>query len=157
MRNENMNPASEMTENDGEDRKLGERIVRVKGEQHCVRRVVSLLALFGALNAAGLVYAAVLVENFPYGSHRTITILSELGLASLICLLVLLGVLLGYRGELKRLRKSLTNRLDGQSFVHCNSSASQPPGAVGCDIVQRSPRGKPQGDQATPDFGTLQH
>lgn len=103
-----------------ERHKLEERIAQVKRDERCVQRAAWLMALFTALIAAGLAYGAVLQENFPYEQSRfVIKLICELGLASLICLVAFMGLLMAYRRELNRLReecrrlatKLLENRL----------------------------------------------
>jgi hypothetical protein len=89
-----------------ERRELEGRIAHVQRDARCVRRAASLLALVSALFAAALVYAVILQEDYPYnGSQFIIKLLCELGVASLISLVVLMGVSLTYRGKLNRLRE----------------------------------------------------
>ena len=89
-----------------ERRRLEQGIAQIQRDARCVRRVASLATLFPALVVAGLAYGTILQEDFPYiGSPFFTKILCELGLASLICLVVLLGLLAVYRLKLSRLRK----------------------------------------------------
>jgi len=85
---------------------LEEGIRQVQRKDRCVRRVAWLMALLTALSGAGLAYGAVLQDNFSYGnSGFFIKVLCELGLASLICLVAFVGLLMAYRMELNRLRE----------------------------------------------------
>jgi hypothetical protein len=89
-----------------ERRKLDERIAQVQGEDRCVRRAVSLMALLTALGAAGLAYGAIFQDNFPYReSQLVIKLLCELELASLISLAAFAVLLMAYRKELNGLRE----------------------------------------------------
>jgi hypothetical protein len=89
-----------------ERRKLEERIAQVQRDERCVQRAAWLMVLFASLGAAGLAYGALLQENFPYGtSWLVIKLLCELGLASLIPLVALVGLLMVYRRKLNCLRE----------------------------------------------------
>ena len=89
-----------------ERRKLEKSIAQVQRDRRCVQRAASLMALFTALSAAGLGYGAVLQENFPYGeSWSVIKLISEFGLASIISLVALVGLLTAYRKKSNRLRE----------------------------------------------------
>jgi len=89
-----------------ERRKLEKRIAQVQRDGRCVRRAASVAALCTMLAMAGLAYGAVLDGNFPYNeSQFVIRVLSELGLASLICLVAFAGLLTAYRKKLNRLRE----------------------------------------------------
>jgi hypothetical protein len=89
-----------------ERRKLEERIAQVHCDERCVQRAVSLMALFIALGAAAFGYVAVLQDNFPYGKEQfVLNIICELGLASVVCLLVFVSLLASYRKKLSRLRE----------------------------------------------------
>jgi len=89
-----------------ERRKLEESIAQIQRDGRCAQRAASLMALFAALGAAGLAYGAILQENFFYGESRfVIKLICEFGLASLISLVALVGLLIAYRKKLKRLRE----------------------------------------------------
>ncbi len=89
-----------------EGRKLEKSIGQVRRDERCVQRFASVVALFPLLAIAVVGYGTMLRHNFPYdGSHPVIRVLCEIGLASLICLAGLAGLLMGYRKKLKRLRE----------------------------------------------------
>jgi hypothetical protein len=59
-----------------------------------------------ALAVAGFGYAVVLIDNFPYNTPQfIINIVSALSLASLICLVVFMGLRIVYRMKLDQRRK----------------------------------------------------
>ena len=91
---------------DGEEsRELETNIERVQHHQRCVQRVTYVLAAFPLLAIAGVFYAEILQETFPYkGFGVGLRLLCELGLASLVCLVGLVGLLAVYRLKLNRLR-----------------------------------------------------
>lgn len=88
-----------------ERRELEERVAQVQRDERCAQRAASLMALVSALFAAALSYAVILHENFPYvRSQFVFNLLCALGLASLISLMVLMGLSMNYRRKLNRLR-----------------------------------------------------
>ena len=93
-----------------ERHKLEARITQLQHDEICVRRAVWLMALFAALAMAGLCYAAVFVPGHPlnlseYTGRFLIKLLCALGVGSLICLLVFLGLGMIYRKELDQRRE----------------------------------------------------
>ena len=92
---------------DSEERlKLEQSIAQVRRDKHCVQRVATVMAVFPLLAVAGLAYAALLQENFPYnGSGLALSALCVLGLASLICLVGFAGLLAVYSRKLNGLQK----------------------------------------------------
>ena len=81
-------------------------ITQIQRDGRYLRRAVWWMALLAALAAAGLGYAMVLVDNFPYNiPHLVINSLCAVGLASLICLLAFMGLRIVYRKKLDRLRE----------------------------------------------------
>lgn len=85
---------------------LEETITQIQRDGRYVRRAVWWMAMLVALAAAGLGYAMVLVDNFPYNiPHLVINSLCAMGLASLICLLTFMGLGIVYRKKLDRLRE----------------------------------------------------
>ena len=92
---------------DGEEpRKLETIIERVERHQRCVLRVACVLAPFPLLAIAGVFYAEILQEAFPYNGFGVgLRLLCELGLASLVFLVGFVGLLAVYRLKLNRLRK----------------------------------------------------
>jgi hypothetical protein len=92
--------------------KLEKSIAQVLRDVRCVQRVASVTAVFPLLALAFIAYGALLHRNFPYdGSALFFRVLCELGLASLICLAGLAGLLTLYRKKLKRLRKEGLRRI----------------------------------------------
>lgn len=86
--------------------KLEQSIAQVVRDVRCVQRVASVTALLPFLALAGVAYGMLLQKNFPYnGSEFVFRLLCELGLASVICLVGLAGLLTLYRKKLNRLRK----------------------------------------------------
>jgi len=93
-----------------ERHKLEARIAELQRDEICVRRAVWLMALFAALAMAGLCYAAVFVPGHPlnmseYTGQLIIKLFCALGVGSLICLLVFLGLGVIYRKELDQRRE----------------------------------------------------
>jgi hypothetical protein len=75
-------------------------------DAHCVWRAVWLMAMLTALSVTGLGYGAVLVDNFPYSTQPfIINLICALGVGSLICLVVLVGLAMIYRAKLDRQRE----------------------------------------------------
>src|ERR1041385_3925740 len=88
-----------------ERRELEERVMRVESDGRCVQRAAVLMALVSVLVAAALAYGVILEENFPHAaSWFVIDLLCGVGLASLISLVVLMGLSMTYRKKLNRLR-----------------------------------------------------
>jgi hypothetical protein len=102
---------------DGDERlTLEERIAQVQRHERCVKRFASLIAPFPLLAMIGFGYETMLQTSYPWdGSDPAIRVLCEIGLASVVCLVVFAGLLMGYRKKLNRLRDQ------------CRSSASQLP------------------------------
>jgi|SRR5690242_7421348 len=125
-----------------ERRKLEKSIKQVQRDKRCVQRAASLMALFTALSAAGLAYAAILRENFPYGeSWFVIKLISELGLASIISLVALVGLWMAYRKKSNRLREEcrrLVTKLDEPRLgkTHITPLPSSHPGAAESEVAQ---------------------
>jgi hypothetical protein len=94
---------------------LEESITQLQRDERCVQRFASVMALVPLLAIAAVGYGTMLQETFPYDEpHPVIRILWEMGLASLICLVALTGLLMGYHRKLKRAgekRLRLTTRL----------------------------------------------
>jgi hypothetical protein len=89
-----------------EHQALDNRITQIQRDERCVRRAVWLMALLTALAVAGLCYAAVLVENFPYNTPQFIfNIICALGLTCMICLVVFVGLRMVYRMKLDQRRE----------------------------------------------------
>lgn len=83
-----------------------ERIAGIERDERCLRRAVVLMAVFTSLAAARLGYAAVLTQDASQeATHLGFRIVSVLGLASMICLVVFAGLRLVCRLKLNRWRK----------------------------------------------------
>ena len=86
--------------------KLEERIGEVQRDERCVKRIAWVMAFLGGLGLAGLAYATLFAENFPYGkSQLAFNILCTVGLAALISLAGLACFLIACRQELNTLRE----------------------------------------------------
>src|SRR6185295_15580843 len=89
-----------------ERHRLEERITRVQSDERCLRRAMWLMALFAGLAVAGLGYGVVFVENVLYNtSQLVITIICAVGMGSLFCLLVFVGLGIAYRNNLDKRRE----------------------------------------------------
>ena len=89
-----------------EHQALEKQITQIQRDERCVQRAMWLMALLTALAVAILGYPAILVENFPYNTPQfTLNLVCALGLASLICLLVFMGLGRVYRRKLDRRRE----------------------------------------------------
>jgi hypothetical protein len=85
--------------------KLAEEIARIQCDMRCVGRAAWLMAILTALAVAGLVYPAILVENFHDVPQFVMNLVFALGLASLFCFLVFKGVGMVYRVKLDQRRE----------------------------------------------------
>ena len=136
--------------------KLEERIAQVQRDQCCVRRAVSLLTVFTVLCAAGLAYGVILQENFSYGKDQfTSKLLCELGVASLIPLAALSGLLLAYRRKLNRFREECRRLVTKLMESHLGSSFWAESGAPryrDAICCRRQRRGKFSGNSSKPAF-----
>jgi predicted RND superfamily exporter protein len=89
-----------------EHQALDKRITQIQRDERCVQRAVWLMAVFTALAVAVLGFPAILVENFPYNVPQfTLNLVCALGLASLVCLLVFVGLGMVYRNKLNQRRE----------------------------------------------------
>ena len=89
-----------------ERRKLDGRIAQLQRDERSVQRAAGLMVLFITLGLAGLAYGTVLQENFFYGgTHLVMEMIFAVGIASLVCLIVFIGLLMVYRRRLNRLRE----------------------------------------------------
>lgn len=78
--------------------RLEERIAQFQRDERCIQRVAWLMALLTLLALASLAYGAALLENFPFDQARVVfNAICMVGLASLICLVAFLGLLMIYR------------------------------------------------------------
>lgn len=89
-----------------ERHRLEERIARVQGDELCLRRAMWLMALLMGLAVAGLGYGVVFVENVLYNTSQfIIAIICAVGIGSLFCLLVFMGLGIAYRNNLDQRRE----------------------------------------------------
>ncbi len=91
-------------------RQLDERIVLVQRDERCLRRATGLVVLAAALASAGLGYAAVFSDDFPFRlsafrSQLLIKTMGAVGIGSLICVPSFLAIGLLHRRELNRRRE----------------------------------------------------
>jgi len=89
---------------------LAERIRQLQHNERCVGHALWLMVHLGALALAGLAYLAVFMEDFPQNipgfMTRFITqAFCVMGLSSLICVPVFLGLQMVYRKELAHRRE----------------------------------------------------
>jgi hypothetical protein len=89
-----------------EHQALEKEITRIQRDERCVQRAVWLMAVLTAFAVAGLGYPVILVENFPSNVPQlTLNLVCALGVASLICLLVFVGLGMAYRRKLDQRRE----------------------------------------------------
>jgi hypothetical protein len=89
-----------------EHQALEKEITQIQRDERCVQRAVWLMGILTALVVAILGYPAILVENFPYSAPQFIVnLVFSLGLASMICLLVFMGLGMVYRRKLDQRRE----------------------------------------------------
>jgi len=73
--------------------KLRKTIAQVRRNKRYMKRFAWVMIVFPLLAIAGIVYEAISQKKFPYGgSHPVVTVLCEIGLASLVCLVVFAGL-----------------------------------------------------------------
>jgi hypothetical protein len=89
-----------------EHQALEKEITQIQRDVRCVQRAVWLMAILTALAMAILGYPAILEESFPYNFPQfTLNLICALGLGSLICLLVFVGLGMAYRNKLDQRRE----------------------------------------------------
>jgi hypothetical protein len=92
------------SEDTEECRQLQARLSKAEEDERVVRCAIALVGLLTALAIAGLVYSAVLMQDFPHNkSQLAFKVFLALGLASFICLVTFTGVWIRCRGILSRL------------------------------------------------------
>jgi hypothetical protein len=85
---------------------LAEGITQIERDARCVRRAVWLMVMLTALVVAGLGYAVILADNFPYNIPQfIINIICGLGVGSLISSLAFVGLGMVYRKKLDQQRE----------------------------------------------------
>ena len=102
-----------------ENRLLFEKLSAAERNERCLLcacRLVAVIALFGG---AGLGYSAVLLPQFfDNATHVVVQFFSALGLGSMMCLTVFLGLWFWYRGNVNRIheecRRVITSMLESR-------------------------------------------
>jgi len=94
----------------GERHRLEESITQLQSDERCMRRAVWLMALLVALAMAGLCYSAVFLTDYHENLSQFATamiskVLCALGLGSLICLILFLGLGMANRRQLDERRE----------------------------------------------------
>jgi len=106
-----------------EHRELENRIAQVQRDERCVRRVAWAAALFTLAGLVGLVYTAILDQSSPFDQSLTVvTILCDMGLASLICLVAFVVLLVVYRIRLNGLREECRHSVKTLIEFHLDKS-----------------------------------
>lgn len=108
-----------------EHRKLDRRIAQLQRDEHCVQRVALAALLFVLAAVAGLAYVAILEDNFPYNQSKLlVTVFCDVGLASLICLVDFVVLLVVYRRRLNRLREECRQLVKRLIDLHLGRSVA---------------------------------
>jgi hypothetical protein len=82
-----------------------QKIARIEQDLRCVRSAAWLMGVLMGLVVISLIYATVLVDNFPYSASQVIiNIICALGVGSLISLLTFGGLAIYYRRKLDQQR-----------------------------------------------------
>jgi hypothetical protein len=99
---------------------LEEELAQAQQDERCLRRAIWLMVLFASLALAGVCYAAVFLDSFPFRmsqfvSHWGVKFLFALGAGSVVSLLVFTALLFHCRRKLNHLheecRRSITRIL----------------------------------------------
>ena len=94
-------------------------IAQVRRNKRYMKRFAWVMIVFPLLAIAGIVYEAISQKKFPYdGSHPVITVLCEIGLASLIYLVVFAGLSMGHRKKLNRSQEECRQLVRGLLESH---------------------------------------
>ena len=108
-----------------EHHELEKKIAQVQRDERCVQRAALAAVLFTLAAMVGLAYTAIFQENFPYNqSQLVVTVLCDLGLASLICLVAFAVLLMVYRNRLNRLRDECRHLVTRLVEFHVGKSKS---------------------------------
>ena len=84
-----------------------------------MKRFSWVMAVFPLLAIAGVGYEAISQKKFPYGgSHPIVTVLCEIGLASLIYLVVFAGLSVGHRKKSNRSQEECRQLVKGLLESH---------------------------------------
>jgi len=108
-----------MYEDSTEHRVLKEQLSNAERNERCLLYACRLVGLIALLGLAGLGYSAVLLpEFFDNATHVIIQFFSALGLGSLMCLTVFVGLWLWYRSAVNRIhdecRRVITKMLESR-------------------------------------------
>jgi len=150
-------------------RTLAERIRQLQHNERCVRRALWFMMLLAALAFAALGYLAIFLEDFPQNMPgfmgRFITqVICVVGLSSLICIPVFVGLEVVYRNELDQQREQcrrvatqlLESRLGkpramaGSRVVQERELIAPVVSSPDREVAQREAGGVIDGDQAHP-------
>jgi hypothetical protein len=94
-------------------------IARVRRNQRYMKRFAWVMIVFPLLAIAGIVYEAISQKKFPYdGSHPVVTVLCEIGLASLIYLVVFACLSMGHRKKSNRSQEECRQLVKGLLESH---------------------------------------
>jgi hypothetical protein len=104
---------------DEEHRDLQERMAQTEKNEHCLLCACRLVGMIGAFGLMGLGYSAVLLpEFFHHSPHLLVQFFSALGLGSVMCLLVFVGLWFYYRSAVNRIhdecRRIVTRMLEAR-------------------------------------------
>jgi uncharacterized membrane protein YcjF (UPF0283 family) len=106
-----------------EHRELDRRIAQIQRNERCVKRVALGAVLFALAAMVGLAYVEILEGNFPYNESQLLsTVLCDLGLASLICLVEFVILLMVYRRRLNKLREECRQSVKKLVEFHLDKS-----------------------------------
>jgi hypothetical protein len=101
------------------ERKIGE----LQRDERCLRRATWLIAVLAALAGVSLGYGAILQENFPYRGLPLVNyVIGGFGVASSICFLSFVGLMMVYRKKLNRLREECRRLI----LTHLESRLGKP-------------------------------
>jgi len=111
-----------------EHRELDGKIAQAQRDERCVKRVALAAALFTLAAPVGLAYTAIFDESFPYNQSRLlVTILCDVGLASLICVVGFVVLLMVYRMRLNELREECRHSVKRLIETHLDNSRVMAP------------------------------
>jgi hypothetical protein len=95
-----------------ERHQLEEKLTRIHRDLCCVKRAAWLMAILAALAMVGLVYPAILMQNFPYNMPQFIVnLVLALVVGSLISLLAFVGLWIVYRKKLDQRREECRQKV----------------------------------------------
>jgi hypothetical protein len=134
-----------------ECRELKQEITRLQSDARCVQRAAWLMAALIALTLAGLAYATILLENFPYSAPRLIvSLLCALGVGSLISLLAFAGLGIVYRKRLDQRREECRRMVTQLLETRLGNPAAAPLREPAPGDASRSPVREAAGGAGSP-------